>query len=112
MTDTKTWVGLGILLVASIPFLTHMYRVATGESLRRNGVAARAVVVEVRDMKQRFSFGPDVEIKVRFEAGGREVTGSSRQRVPVADLQRLRPGAEVQIYYDPDEPTRIALAEF
>ncbi len=112
MSDTKTWVGLAILLVASIPFFMHLHRLATGEWVRRYGVSARAVVIEVRDMKQRFAFGPDVEITVRFDAGGHAVTGASRQRLSVVDLQRLQPGAEVQIYYDPGQPTRIVLAEF
>ena len=107
--DLKTI--LGILLVTALVALAVMraFRQTSDDALRHDGRVATAETVSVVNTGVRFRHGPEVEITVRFQAAGQVHTATFKETATVAVTSQLRPGAPIEIVYDPADPARVAL---
>ena len=112
---TGTWiVGISLVLVlgmASVAYGPDIKRHYAKKWLLEHGVAAPARVTAVHDTGRRYNYNPQVRLELEVEPEGAEAfTAELTLVVSPVQLPGLQPGRLLTVHYDPDRPTRIALA--
>ena len=106
------WLALAAV-VALVLFLAGplLMRYAQDRDILASGDPAPARVVEVIDTGRRVNANPQVRLKLEVQPAGDEPFPAEVVVVLSAvSLQKVRPGSVVAVKYDPEDPSRVALA--
>ena len=87
----------------------------TGEDvaaqIRAIGSPAKATVVAIRETGTRVNGNPVVGFDLEVQAEGRPPRrASTRMLVSILAIPRIQPGAVLDVFYDPADPSRVAIA--
>jgi hypothetical protein len=86
----------------------------TGEDVasevRENGVPATARVLKIWETGVRINDNPVVGFLLEVHAEGLEpYQAETRALISILQIPQIQPGTELQVMYDPNDPTRVAL---
>lgn len=107
-----------VLVVLSVVVLTtvavlgpDVIRHFKSQRLLKDGVAATAVIKEMTDTGSRFNRNPEVRLTLEVTPkDGQPYTAQLTTVISTVNVARLHPGAIVNVKYDPEQPTHVALA--
>ncbi|AKJ28881.1 DUF3592 domain-containing protein [Caldimonas brevitalea] len=109
----SVWWGFGIafvvLMLVVVVVARDQHRV---EKLRREGIAARATVLQARQTGTWVNKNPEIEFRLGVEKPGQppyEVT--LKKTVPVLNLTSVQVGSVLQVRVDRENPQRLAFDE-
>ncbi|MCM5680915.1 hypothetical protein M8A51_15420 [Schlegelella sp. S2-27] len=105
------WVAVALVVVLGVAFYSaHVgYR---DEQLRRNGVAATARVVAIKQTGTWSGNNPEVELALEITRPGEPAYAHTLRRVvPVVNAPAVQPGAVIRLKIDPQRPDRIVIDE-
>lgn len=105
------WAVVALVVVLGVAFYTaHVsYR---DEQLRRNGVAATARVVAVKQTGTWSGNNPEVELSLEISrAGEAAYTHTLRTVVPVVNAPSVQPGTVIRLKIDAKDRDRIVIDE-
>ena len=116
--ERTTWpVLIGFMIVGAIVVyvsFTIQRREAARSDLLKRGVPTTARIVQIKDNgngRQDSTYG-NVEVVVTFQtAAGLEVRGKGRFALGYVHSPRYQPGSSLQVWYDPEDPARIAIED-
>ena len=108
--DTVEWILLLFIVIALIPFWRRVWDKSRAEWLRKKGVRTVGTVLSLEETGDQYRDGPVVMLHVSFTTPTLGVIESSvRGMISYVQLQTIKPGATVNIVYDPDNPRRFSL---
>lgn len=88
-----------------------LWKQARGQRILQNGVPTTARIVEVIDTRRKHNLDPVVEIRLQVKGPtGTEYPAEVTTPVSAVELQRLKPGAVVDVFYDAKSPEKVAIA--
>lgn len=101
---------LGMLAVGLGPALYHDIRAA---NIRGKGTKVEGTIVTLMDTGDRFNDNPVVRVTVAITPpqGGEVVHGQVVDAISPVHLPRYQPGSKIQVFIDPENPSRIALEQ-
>ena len=87
----------------------------TGENeaaqIRANGSPAKATVVAIWETGTRVNHNPVVGFDLEVRAEGRPAwRAKTKALVSILAIPRIQPGAVLDVFYDPTDPSRVAIA--
>ena len=87
----------------------------TGENvasqIRATGLPAKATVIKVWETGTRVNHNPIVGFELEVRAEGRPPwTAETKALVSILAIPRIQPGMELDVFYDPADPSRVAIA--
>lgn len=87
----------------------------TGEDeaaqIRANGSPAKATVVAIWETGTRVNNNPVVGFDLEVHAEGRPAwRAKTKALVSILAIPRIQPGAVLDVFYDPADPSRVAIA--
>lgn len=88
----------------------------TGEDvaskIRSTGSPAKATVVAIWETGTRVNHNPVVGFDVEVHAEGRPAwRAKTKALVSILAIPRIQPGAVLDVFYDPADPSRVAIAK-
>ncbi len=104
--------GAGIIAIGVSGFF--IYRMIKGNAqtrnLLQNGVAAPAVIVDIKDTGWRVNDQPQAQVTLQVTPADRPpFQAVIKQVFNVFDLGSLAPGAPAQVRFDPNDPSKITI---
>jgi hypothetical protein len=105
------WVAVALVVVLGVAFYTaHVgYR---DEQLRRNGVAATARVVAVKQTGTWSGNNPEVDLSLEISRPGEAPYAHTlRTVVPVVNAPAVQPGTVIRLKIDANDRSRIVIDE-
>ncbi|MEO1057180.1 MAG: hypothetical protein AAFY28_09730 [Actinomycetota bacterium] len=107
-----TVVGVSLLLFFLLLGFGLSRKQARTKAIRENGLAATAVVTEMRDTGVIVNYQPQMQIELEVHVPGVEpYRHSMRKVVPMSMLGQLRPGATIAVYVAADDPYTLVFEE-
>ena len=105
-------VVIGILAITLGPFLIRLLRNSQMTSqVMKTGVDAMATIVRTWDTGVRINDNPQVGMLLQVQPpGGAPFQAEVRQTVSIVQIGMFQPGAQLQVKYDPANPSRVAIA--
>ena len=87
----------------------------TGENvssqIRATGSPAKAVVLKIWETGTRVNHSPVIGFELEVHAEGRPPwRATTKALVSILAIPRIQPGMELDVFYDPADPSRVALA--
>ena len=105
-------VVIAILAITLGPFLIRLLRNSQmTNQVMKTGVDAPATIVRTWDTGVRINDNPQVGMLLQVQPpGGAPFQAEVRQTVSIVQIGMFQPGAQLQVKYDPANPTRVAIA--
>jgi hypothetical protein len=105
-------VVIAILAITLGPFLIRLLRNSQMTSqVMKTGVDAMATIVRTWDTGVRINDNPQVGMLLQVQPpGGAPFQAEVRQTVSIVQIGMFQPGAQLQVKYDPANPSRVAIA--
>ena len=105
-------VVIAILAITLGPFLVRLLRNSQMTSqVMKTGVDAMATIVRTWDTGVRINDNPQVGMLLQVQPpGGAPFQAEVRQTVSIVQISMFQPGAQLQVKYDPANPSRVAIA--
>ncbi len=105
-------VGVGLLLFFGLLIFVLGRRAARVQAVRENGIAATAVIADMRDTGMLVNHQPQMQLELDVHVPGVEpYRHSMRKVVPLSMLGMLRPGATIAVYVAADDPANVVFEE-
>jgi len=106
---------LAVLIPALGCSIAGMVGRATGEdvnrAVRETGLPGQATVVEIWDTGVTVNDNPVVGFRLQIQAEGRPPwQAETKALVSLLAIPQIQPGATLPVYYDPADPSRVAIA--
>lgn len=90
--------------------IDHMTGEDHANEIRRTGTSARARVLKIWDTGTTLNDNPIVGMRLEVHAAGVEpFEAETKALIGRLDIPQIQPGAEVDVKYDPNDHTRVAL---
>jgi hypothetical protein len=104
--------GAGLIAIGVTGFM--MYRMFKGRAqnnaLLQNGIAAPAVIVSIEDTGWRINDQPQAKVTLQVTPTDRPpFQAVIKQVFDVFDVGSLTPGAQAQVRFDPNDPSKITI---
>ena len=100
-----------LALITVAAFAPDVMRHFKTQHILKQGIAATAVIKAVTDTGNRYNNNPQIKLTLEVTPkDGKPYLAELITVVSVVDLSRLQPGAIINIKYDPEQPTHVALA--
>lgn len=81
--------------------------------IRAKGASIEGTIIEAKDTHHRYGGDPEIVFLLEIHPPGAAgpVRGEVHDAVSPLHLPRFQPGARVQVFYDPEDPTAMALED-
>lgn len=102
---------LGLCALVFIPSLVRVARNARmTQQVMQTGVDATATIVRIWETNVRINDNPQVGMLLQVQPpGGTPFQAEVIKTVSIVELPQFQPGAQVQVKYDPAQPSRVAI---
>ncbi len=110
-------VGLAVLGVAAYLLVSHRpdgdaFDFSHTQRTLDTGTAAKAKVLKIRDTGGRLNSNPSIEFQLEVHpADGSTFIATTRAIVSVVTLPRYQVGAEIDVRYDPNDRSSVAVVQ-
>jgi Protein of unknown function (DUF3592) len=99
-----------IALIFAVVFGSIFRRWRTKQRVLQTGVDARATIVQIRDTGTRINDNPVVGLMLQVQPlNAPSFQVEVKETVSIVQLPMFQPGAQLQIKYDPAQPSHVAI---
>ena len=104
-------IAIGISLAFFVPFIMRMVRNSQVNSqVMKTGVDATATIVSTWDTGTRINDDPQVGMRLQVQPpNGAPFMADVTKVVSIIQLAQVQPGAQLNVKYDPANPTHVAI---
>src|SRR3954470_19679483 len=115
--NTIMYVSLGLaalIVLLSLLFVVRLLRNgARNRQLLQSGESAPAVILELRDTGTTVNDNPQVELVLDVLPSSRPpFRATTRTLISRLQTSQVQPGMQVLVKFDPNDPSKVALAGF
>ncbi len=108
----KLVIGLAIVGLLAIVAGPKLVRELREDAVLAKGTSASAVIVELSETGNLYNETPELRIVLEVQpASGEPWRAEVREFVAAHATAKIQPGTVVQVKYDPEHPSRVAIVE-